>query len=515
MMKVHDVALLTCASALLLLAACGPVKPGAASADVSPDPSAFADALSPPSGVPCRIRRPAYPALQRQLGIHGSVRVTYVVNVAGRIDLAIVDKSSGNSQLDAAAREAVTQSTCAPYVVDGVAHRVVQHTVFNFGTPFAIAPVHQGNTASGIAASGATSSSGALPQAPGGGSGDQTSSVTVASGGDTEAPASSPASLLSLAQAVQAARLKQMGIEPDSPRAAQIKRWGERVRDDPDIGRFVGNGPNHANVFSLSPSLRAAFFSAAVLRLTPDERSTLVELALKALDNAPPDCGGSKSSALVITRYMPFGTMSDAEIDAYFNVMFEMFKRSAQQIPLAQVTEAQRAQGSAQVMKSLQAILKNDADGTQAVAAAVVDPTGVSATDWCRNARIFNRALLATPQPYRDWSIVAADVDAKNRDAALTQAAPDSGLSQDYPAQVRRRIRPNIVWSGPSLDLATVIAIRSDADGALTSVTIRRSSGNAAWDMAALQAVRRSAPMPPDASGHVPTEILVTLTPAD
>ncbi|HEB3529825.1 TonB family protein [Burkholderia cenocepacia] len=104
MTKMQYIAVLATTGALLLLPACGPVTRDAARVDGSPDPSAFADALSPAGGVPCRIRRPVYSSLERQQGIRGSVRVTYVVNTAGRIDLAIVDKSSGNQQLDDAAR---------------------------------------------------------------------------------------------------------------------------------------------------------------------------------------------------------------------------------------------------------------------------------------------------------------------------------------------------------------------------------------------------------------------------
>jgi outer membrane biosynthesis protein TonB len=96
---------------LLLLASCAPVRPDGPRADNQPDPSAFADALSPPGGVPCRLGRPTYTALQRQMGIRGSVRITYVINTAGRIDLVIVDKSSGNQELDSAAREAIVKGT--------------------------------------------------------------------------------------------------------------------------------------------------------------------------------------------------------------------------------------------------------------------------------------------------------------------------------------------------------------------------------------------------------------------
>ena len=485
----------------LLLASCAPVRPDGAHADNQPDPSAFADALSPPGGVPCRLGRPKYTALQRQMGIRGSVRITYVINTAGRIDLVIVDKSSGNQELDSAAREAIAKSTCAPYVVDGVAHRVVQHTTFNFEPALHVPPPNRGDTAAGT-----------NPVAPA----QALPSVPPAS---PPLPASSTGSL-SLAEAIQAASLQKLGIAPGSPKAATIKRWSERMRTDPDVSRFFGNGPDHASLLALDPQLRTEFFTEGMLRLSPEERSKLAELASKAFDNAPPDCGGIKSVPLVMSRYMSLATMSDADVDTYFGITFAMLKQSALQTPFAQVTQEQRAQGQLAVAHSLQDLLKNDAQGTRDVAAAVVDPTGVSAEVWCRNARVYNRALLATPQPFRDWSVIAASIDAKSRLASMTKplmpgaGSPGAQSAGDYATRVQRRIRPNIVWAGPALDLETVISVRCAPSGALLSTAISRSSGNATWDMAALRAIQRSDPMPVDTDGRAPPVFNITMRPA-
>ncbi|MBV8262102.1 MAG: TonB C-terminal domain-containing protein [Paraburkholderia sp.] len=311
-----------------------------------------------------------------------------------------------------------------------------------------------------------------------------------------------------------------MGIPPDSPRAAQIKRWGERMKNDPDVSHFLGNGPNHANVFSLSPQVRAEFFAEAALRLSPEERSKLLEFTSEAFDNAPSDCGGVKNPALVVSRYLPLGTMSDADVDSYFGITISMFKQSALQTPFARVTEEQRAQAMQGVMKTLIAMLRNDAEGTRDVAAAVADPAGVSAEAWCKSVRLYNRALLATPQPLRDWSLVAADTDGIARLASLSQSetlgagVPEATPAQDYASRVSRRVRPNIVWAGPALELETAITVRCEPGGTIVSATITRSSGNAAWDTAALRAVLRSDPMPSDANGRTPREFVIDLRPA-
>jgi len=515
----------TCIGISLVLASCAPLEQGDARASAHPDPSAFADALSPPGGLPCRLKRPTYTALQRQLGISGSVHLTYVVSTVGRIDLVIVDKSSGNPDLDNAARDAVAQATCAPYVVDGVAHRVVQHMTFNFGLTPTIKPTSRGDLPPAIA----PSSTAAFIYRPQAAAASPAAPATFASAAAVPSPAPSAPSAsstppatatLSLDQAVQAAMLQKLGIAPDSTKAALIKHWGERMHNDPDVSRFLGNGPNHANIFSLSPPVRTAFFVEGVLRLSPEDRSRLTELTLKSFDNAPPDCGGVKDAALVMSRYTQLATMSDADVDAYFGITFAIFKQSALQTPLAQVTEVQRAQGLQAVTNTLKDMLKNDAEGTRDVAAAMVDPAGVSAEVWCKNARVYNQALLRTPQPYRDWAIVATDSDAKAKLASLPQwstpgpALPDALPAQDFATQVQRRVRPHIVWAGPTLALETTITVHCAPTGTLLSATVVRSSGNAAWDEAALRAVQLADPMPQDADGRTPAEFVIVLRPA-
>jgi TonB family protein len=491
--KVRLGAWLACATALLALGACAQVASDAAHSSAQPDPSSFADALSPPSGVPCRVPRPSYSLTQRRLGIQGKVRVTYVVNTVGRVDLAVVDGSSGNEALDNAAREAVVHATCAPYVVNGVAHRVVQHTTFNFALTPAIKPAQPPSPQEGAAA-------GAVLGAP-------------------ASPPPPPAAALSLADAIQNAMLQKMGVAPDSARAAQIKGWMKRSHDDPDIARLFGNGPNHASFSALSPALRAEFAAEGVLRISPEQRNTLEEMTLKALDNAPADCGGVKDAGQITSRYMPLATMSDADVDAYYGAVFALLKQSAVQAPLARVTEEQRAQAFQQVGVSMQTILKNDPEGIRSVAAAIADPSGVSAEVWCRNTRIYTRALLATPQPFRDWSLIATGTDLKVKLAAAAQAGapialPGATPAEDYARQVQRRVRPNIVWAGPALDLETEVAVQCEPGGTIVSATIVRSSGNAAWDEAALRAVQHSDPMPVDATGRAPREFKLTLRPA-
>ncbi|MFL6701425.1 cell envelope integrity protein TolA [Paraburkholderia sp. SIMBA_055] len=89
-----------------------------------------------------------------------------------------------------------------------------------------------------------------------------------------------------------------------------------------------------------------------------------------------------------------------------------------------------------------------------------------------------------------------------------------NATSPGYADKVRRVVRPNISWGGETEGLETVIAVRCSPTGTLLSATIAHSSGNAAWDDAALRAVQRSDPMPQDIDGKTPGSFRITLRPA-
>ncbi|WP_250452468.1 energy transducer TonB [Caballeronia sp. ATUFL_M2_KS44] len=321
----------------------------------------------------------------------------------------------------------------------------------------------------------------------------------------------------SLDDAIQDARLNRLGIAPDSPNGLVIKRWAERMRNDVDIRKYFGDESRRTN--RMSPDASSQIGQGEWMRrLSPAERSKMIELTLKAVDNAPQDCGGVKSESAVISRYMPLSTMSTDDVDAFMGIAFAMFKQVALQTPLAQVTKEQRWQASRVFRETLEAQLNNDPEGMRDVAATAVDPTSVSTETWCRNLRIYNRAILAMPQPDRDWFLLAGVIDNANSHSDNTssfRAQPEIDVSaQTYPLKVQRRVAPNIVWTGPTQGLETTIAVRCAPSGALLSVSIVASSGNAEWDKAALRAVQRSDPMPLDTGGVAPSKFSMRLRPS-
>ncbi|QQC62467.1 cell envelope integrity protein TolA [Paraburkholderia ginsengisoli] len=89
-----------------------------------------------------------------------------------------------------------------------------------------------------------------------------------------------------------------------------------------------------------------------------------------------------------------------------------------------------------------------------------------------------------------------------------------TAASPGYADKVRRAVLPNVSWGGETEGLETVISVRCSPTGTLLSATVSRSSGNAAWDAAALRAVHRTDPMPLDTNGKTPESFLITLRPA-
>lgn len=67
----------------------------------------------------CALVKPDYPPQSLRLGEHGTVVVELETDAAGQIVAARVVTGSGYPRLDAAAREAVLASRCAPHVFDG------------------------------------------------------------------------------------------------------------------------------------------------------------------------------------------------------------------------------------------------------------------------------------------------------------------------------------------------------------------------------------------------------------
>ena len=99
---------------------------------------------------------------------------------------------------------------------------------------------------------------------------------------------------------------------------------------------------------------------------------------------------------------------------------------------------------------------------------------------------------------------------------ARGSAQQSSGPSSGYGSRVAARIRPNIRYTEDfPRSLRTEIEVRATPDGTITGRRVVDSSGNAAWDDAALKAIDRTGSLPRDVDGRVPSPIIVVVRPTD
>ncbi|WP_246792935.1 energy transducer TonB [Burkholderia perseverans] len=359
-----------------------------------------------------------------------------------------------------------------------------------------------------------------------------------------KAPATplSGAAPLTLEHANTDAFVAQYGIDPDSPKAAILAHWRQMMLDDPDIRRLFGNaGPNE-----LGRSIamqRTELFSEGSLRVSQADRSTFIALGTRVLDAAPADCGGLKNMNAVVLRYLSLANLSEHEIDDYFRITYESLKRTALKTPIATINPEQRNQGKQALSAAIAAQLQRDPEAMRSLAIAAADPENTPPAAWCHNMRTMQHAVMAMPQPQRDWLLISIQTDAIARlhadDATAAPAAPSSSspsasssssavpapgtpgaaaaspepdaATPAYLERVQRRIVPRIAWHGVAGRYAAELEIRSAADGTLQSAAIVKSSGNADWDDAVLRAVRAASPLPPDTGGGTPAAFRLTI----
>ncbi|MFC7433190.1 cell envelope integrity protein TolA [Hydrogenophaga bisanensis] len=99
---------------------------------------------------------------------------------------------------------------------------------------------------------------------------------------------------------------------------------------------------------------------------------------------------------------------------------------------------------------------------------------------------------------------------------ATGTALRSSGPSSSYAGRVASAIRPNIIYSEDfPASLRTEVEVRAMTDGTITDRRVVRSSGNRNWDDAALRAIDRTAKLPRDTDGRVPSPIVIVVRPTD
>lgn len=296
---------------------------------------------------------------------------------------------------------------------------------------------------------------------------------------------------------------------------------------DPDIKAYftpANTDPAAARTVALS---RALTMLDGMQRISQEDRDSLIGMTTLALQNAPPDCGGTKNLQVITSRYLALGTESDETLQAQLQATFDLVKQSTQNTPPPQITAAQRLQGQLALSTSIADALKRDSSETDDLGLLMAGKQAdLSPAAWCKAIRFYRDALDKTPQPERDWVMLAGLEDQKRLASsfvtmlknlsAISQASRQPAVAPpvfDYAETVRQRVRPRIVWNGKPVSGETVVQVRCTSSGNLESVKIVHSSGDQSWDSAALAAVREADPMPLDANGEAPPSFTITLRP--
>jgi TonB family protein len=330
-----------------------------------------------------------------------------------------------------------------------------------------------------------------------------------------------------LGKPVDTTAFAKLGIAPGSSKAKILTEWAHKLASDPDIKAYFSTpdkDPAAASALALS---RVVGLLDGMRRISQQDREQLMDMSTRALDNAPADCGGAKNLQLVTSRYLSLTTESDEALHAQLQAIFDLFKQSTGNTPPPPITAAQRLQGQLALSTSIADALKRDASAADDLAKLMSGKQAdLSPAAWCRATRIYRHAFDSTPQPARDWAMLAQLEDQRRVVVALVTMLKNVGSTSqtsgqaavaptvfDYAEMVRQRVRPHIVWNGKAVHGETVVEVHCTSAGNLESVKVTRSSGDKTWDAAAVTAVRQADPMPLDESGQAPRTFTITLRP--
>ena len=115
----------------------------------------------------------------------------------------------------------------------------------------------------------------------------------------------------------------------------------------------------------------------------------------------------------------------------------------------------------------------------------------------------------------RALKLAGAAVGSGNANASGS-AAQSAGPSAGYGAKVVAAIRPHIsTIKELSANLTAEYDVYTDASGKIMSAKIRKRSGDAYWDDAALNAILKTERLPFDDNGRVPSPMTISLRPRD
>jgi len=248
-----------------------------------------------------------------------------------------------------------------------------------------------------------------------------TAPPTAGSGAARNAAAESNAEAL-VEQAIEEQRLKELGVQPGTKKAAIMMKWHRMIREAPDLkAAFPAGIPP-----SQTPQGQVVF-ADGMMRVTPAKRAEFWSLyARVAAAHLPDDCYGQASSTAISSRLMAFPNLTDEDTDEYLGLVVAMLHASAQHAPEHVPTPAERMAASTALGKLMMTEVKSKADADH-LARVLVNRSAASIADACWVTKVSIRAIDRLPPDEKDVLLASAYHQAVV--AAAAAAAPASSAA--------------------------------------------------------------------------------------
>jgi hypothetical protein len=219
--------------------------------------------------------------------------------------------------------------------------------------------------------------------------------------------------------------LRQYGVEPGSEKAQTVLKWVGRIRNDPIIARNLPGGADSVGEVFLDPAKRQILMSDGIARLDAADRLQYVQLISRMLDElVPVNCYGLSDMSAVMMR-VRLQDMSDADVDQYLGLLYKVVARYASGAPIQMPTGDQSTAGEAQLSRGIGAQLQGDPDSLDRYAYYASHPSEAAPADICWMTRVTMHAIIAMPDPERDYVLLPSIRDRDDAAAAQGNRLPD------------------------------------------------------------------------------------------
>jgi colicin import membrane protein len=144
---------------------------------------------------------------------------------------------------------------------------------------------------------------------------------------------------------------------------------------------------------------------------------------------------------------------------------------------------------------------------------ALKDKLAREAADKALKAEKADEAQLAK-QREKNLERMFGQVGASGASSATGTAQRDAAPSASYAGRIRARIEPHIIFAGEVRgNPVAEVEVRCAFDGTVVGRNIVQSSGDKDWDAAVLDAIDRTATLPRDIDGRIPSVFRISFRP--